>query len=865
MESNSRLKLFISYSHLDGEHIKSFEKQLAPLKDSDLIEAWYDRKILAGDDYQNTIDNNLENADIICLCISANFLDSSACKKEKKKALELSIKKNIQIIPIILSHCGWLDDKELCTRLALPTDGKPVSSFKDPSEAWHDVYNGIKNILLAENAIRNLNINDEFKLFLQDTELLAKAHSQKEKVLLDDIFIFPNLIKYDELQEFEKKINSEKIIEEFSAYSKIMISGEDQSGKTFLCKKIYCELRSKNFIPIYLSMKYSEFQENAVSILNKGFHEQFSNALDITDSYITRKVVPIVDDFHLIKNKEKFLKELEKYKNIIVIVDSIFALNFKNENINKSFNLFKITELNPWLRYELIKKWVNLSDRLNNLEQLPNNIYKTIDEKTELIDHTLGKIISSGIMPAYPFVILSVISYYETFERPLEQEITSQGYCYQALIFLYLRKQGVKNDEIDTYMNFLTEISYYFFDKKTQSLPESDFLEFQKLYLDKFILPVELDILLKKLNESRIFGLDNLNNYRFYYAYIYYYFIAKYLAEHLELCKSTISNLIQNLHKNENAYIVIFVIHHSKNSTILDEIIGAATNLFKNHEAITLVKDELTFFDKQIENLMKEILPPLNTTPEEVRKKQLETQELIENNRDKTEEQNETNEATELAKELRRGVRTVEVMGRILKNRAGSLEKDKLKFIFQEAMFVHLRILASFLKLISDEKEQVSIIRFIQKRLEIISEKISKEKGRKPGKDTLDKLARIIFWNTNYNVIYGFILKIIHSLGSDKLYSVVDEVCIKVNTPVSFLVKHGILMWYNKNLQIDRIAGEIESARYSELSRKIIRRLIVRHASMHVIDYKERQRIETKLHVPSEKLLLEKIKSEKAS
>jgi hypothetical protein len=68
------LKIFISYSHRDETHIEEFRKHLQPLKDSGLVEEWYDRRILAGEDYEKEINNNLEDADIICLFISANFL-----------------------------------------------------------------------------------------------------------------------------------------------------------------------------------------------------------------------------------------------------------------------------------------------------------------------------------------------------------------------------------------------------------------------------------------------------------------------------------------------------------------------------------------------------------------------------------------------------------------------------------------------------------------------------------------------------------------------------------------------------------------------------------------------------------------------
>ena len=49
----------------------------------------------------------------------------------------------------------------------------------------------------------------------------------------------------------------------------------------------------------------------------------------------------------------------------------------------------------------------------------------------------------------------------------------------------------------------------------------------------------------------------------------------------------------------------------------------------------------------------------------------------------------------------------------------------------------------------------------------------------------------MIFWNTNFQVVYSFIDKIIRSLGSDKLISIIDEVCENQKTPAAFLVLHG--------------------------------------------------------------------------
>ena len=94
MEEKTKLKLFISYSHRDnGEipFINEFKKHISPFKANGLLEDWYDREIFPGEDFEIEINNNLDDADIICLFISADFLFSEYCMKEKDKADRKSV------------------------------------------------------------------------------------------------------------------------------------------------------------------------------------------------------------------------------------------------------------------------------------------------------------------------------------------------------------------------------------------------------------------------------------------------------------------------------------------------------------------------------------------------------------------------------------------------------------------------------------------------------------------------------------------------------------------------------------------------------------------------------------------------------
>jgi len=851
MEQNKKLKLFISYSHQDNldesPYINQFKKHIAPLKDNGLIEEWYDREILAGEDYQNKIDNKLEEADIICLFISADFLSSPACKEEKKKTLELRKKKGIPVIPIILSHCGWLDDKDISKPLALPTDGKTVSSFQDRNEAWYDVYIELKKIIEKEMKIRQLKTTEGFENFLQNTEMLTKAHSRKERVFLDDIFIPLELDKHDTLREYEEKMSSEKLLKNLLDYPKIVIAGEGQSGKTTLCKMIFKELRKKNFVPVYISSRKSQLRGIIKNKISDSFDEQYVGVNGIIE-IDQERIIPIIDDFHFAKNKEKYINDLSMYPCCIIVVDDIFAINIESEELIGSFTYFKISELKPTLRYKLIKKWQSLTDK-----EIRDN-YEGIDRTTELINSILGKTIGKGIMPAYPFFILSAMVTYETFAMPLDQEITSQGHCYQAFIYFYLMKMGVRNDEIDTYINFLTELAFYFYREKKYELSTDDFTTFMKLYLEKYNLPIKQEILLK--NVRLIISVDSFSNYSFRYPYLYYFFAAKYLAEHSDnnQVNEEIEKIMNNLHVEENAYIAVFVAHHSKNVKILEKIKHNASCLFDKCKSATLTKDEVKFFDEQADIIVKAVLPLNNATPERERMERLKMEDDLEQSQKDVEQKEDSDKEDSLKTELRRSIKTVEVMGCIIKNRAGSLERTKLEEIFKEAMNVHLRSLSYFFEIIKNENEQKALIDSISEILKKITEE-SDERKRKPSDEELRKIARVIFWNLNFFVVYSIIHKIVHSVGSDKLIEISKKVCDEINTPAAFIVKHGILMWYDKNIQVNEVAQSINKKEFSKIARSAIKFMVVDYSYLHQINYQDKQRLENKLRIPSRKLL----------
>jgi hypothetical protein len=867
-ESDTKLKLFISYSHQDNTEsrpfVKEFKKHLAPLKSNGLVEEWYDREILGGDDFQEKIDNKLENAHIICLFISANFLDSHPCMDEKRKALEFRKMKGIPVVPIILSPCGWLDT-DLKKIIAFPTDGKPITSFSDRDAAWQDVYENLKRVINRENKLRRLALRDTFKNFLDDAEIFTNAHSQKEIVTLNDIYVNTELKKFDSSKKHIETITSDELTDNLFREHKIILAGENQSGKTALCKRVFCKVRKLNFIPVYVPSKTISLKGKIDNLFLDLLHEQYENFDDKEIDF--EKIIPIIDDFHYINEKEKQIKRLIRYSRCIIVVDDIFSLNIKDEELILAFTTFKMKELKPSIRIELIQKWVSLSDKKVEID------YKELDKHVELIDITLGRNIGKGFLPAYPFFIISTLFTYDTYSLPLNQDITSQGHCYQAFIYYYLTtKRHVKFDEIDTYLNFLSELAFYMHHVKKNELSYLDFSVFMEGYTKKYNFPIERDILLDNLYE--IVGSDSLNNYSFRYSCFYYYFVAKALSEHLSEPegKEKLKNILNNLHVDENAYIAVFLIHHSKNIDIFNEIEIVSSSLFGKFNPATLAKDEMTFFDSESHNIVKALLPPAHYTPEMERERRLKIQDQLEasNDSEESKESEKIKKSIEEKKEdysknddlvdkkntslidLRKAIKTVEVMGCVIRNRAGSLERDKLQKLFLCGMNVHLRALSSFIEIIKDEKEQKLLIDFISKRLSMLDE--GKDPSQRLSEEKRQKIALNIFWNLNFFVVYGVIFKIVHSLGSDRLIEISNQVCDQIDNPAAFLVKHGILMGYVKNLEISEFEARIGDKEFSDIANKAAKMLVVDFCSLNKVSYRDLQRIESNLNIPRYRL-----------
>jgi TIR domain-containing protein len=208
--SDFSINLFYSYSHADEGHRIDMEKYLTLLRREGVLKEWYDRKILPGQKITEVIHQQLIKADIIIFLVSIDFLNSDSCHEEWELAKSLAKVSKKSLISIIVRDCPWSDFDNMSDYLVLPTDGKSVSSFSEKDSAWSYVYSGIKAVV--EDIRSTFELKDEFK---NKISLLEFCSQTNEAFTLNDLFVFPNLIKPSDSIEDELQLrNSNDILKE---------------------------------------------------------------------------------------------------------------------------------------------------------------------------------------------------------------------------------------------------------------------------------------------------------------------------------------------------------------------------------------------------------------------------------------------------------------------------------------------------------------------------------------------------------------------------------------------------------------------------------------------------------------------------
>jgi hypothetical protein len=140
-DANSPLKIFISYSHKDEIFKDELVTMLAGLQARGIVDPWQDRRIEAGDEWNTSIQDAMNECDLALLLVSPDYIASRFIREEEQpKLLQRREEMLARVIPIIVRPCLWQSEPVLKDLQALPKDGEAIVTFSkedgERDKAW---------------------------------------------------------------------------------------------------------------------------------------------------------------------------------------------------------------------------------------------------------------------------------------------------------------------------------------------------------------------------------------------------------------------------------------------------------------------------------------------------------------------------------------------------------------------------------------------------------------------------------------------------------------------------------------------------------------------------------------------------------
>ena len=738
------INLFISYCHADNLHESEARKTLQPLVAEKRLRVRSDQNLLAGQKIRKTNDEKLLQSDIVLFLLTRDFIASQECRREwdlAKKEKDSGLER--RRIPLLISDCPWrelLKDEDL---LVIPQDAKPLLSYHNSDEAWTEVYEKIKQVIL--DLEKTFTSRTEFRLFLEQTEIIGD-----HDVSLSSSYVFGRVHSYvrtdpTELGNLEGKIpNLERILEE----DKVIIHGEPMSGKTALAKMLCIRQLERDQPVLYIDAKRQSGRWN-LKELQRVFEDQFFGSWEQWLHQSTKLIV--IDDLTKDKDAVKFLEtQKSTFQRIIITMDTdIHRIFYSTEQRLKSYTEMQLREINRSHQEEIIRK---------TLKQATGRDIS--DGEVDIVERKLNEIIDTRIIPRYPFYVLSVIQALQSF-MPQDTNITSHAHCYYIFILGRLMKVGIENDDgsINACLNFAEYLAKAIFDRREQGEAPNNtwFKDFVQYYQQRYIISDEH---VQRMCDPR-YGIINESE-GFKVRYMEFYFLGRFLARNSMEEDSILRKMCERSEVERYHLTLLFVIHHADDHEILENI---ALNTMCSLERVPpakLDRSETNRFQKLITSLKKNVLT--DRSVEEQRKIS-----RVDSDDEDHEDISEDSDSEYEADEILRVLKNNRILGQVLRSRHGNIEKRALKELIEAIADGGLRVVNAVL---SSAEEIDAFAQWVEaKYSQFDSEHIRRE------------LTRISFLWTMKNIEM-----IVDAVNKGEVRPILEEVVRERDTPAYDLI-----------------------------------------------------------------------------
>lgn len=163
-----RNRVFISYSHMDAEHLKRLRVHLRPLERDHIIEVWDDTQISPGASWRDAISDALSSAQVAILLISADFLASDfIMDNELPPLLEAASSAGTTVLCVPVNPSRFNRTPQLSQFQAVNDPNRPLSvlPFAEQEAVWVRVADAVEAVFEEREAAEGWLVRNERTVF----------------------------------------------------------------------------------------------------------------------------------------------------------------------------------------------------------------------------------------------------------------------------------------------------------------------------------------------------------------------------------------------------------------------------------------------------------------------------------------------------------------------------------------------------------------------------------------------------------------------------------------------------------------------------------------------------------------------------
>lgn len=575
--------------------------------------------------------------------------------------------------------------------------------------------------LLIENPRRidrRLQLRGQFRAFLDEMDD-PLTHPRLPQLRLSDIYSYPDLRKLasgaednhpQREQRVTKRVRSEDVVDELSPHARVFITGGDRAGKTSICRRLVLDLHAQGCAPVLLNGRDMPKMATAKafrSVLHTALKTQYERLSPGQFEQLEgQRRVLILDDLQdgpsdPVEQRGLLQLASSAVEQIIVVASDDFYLELLSQrgqdaSVLLSYERYDICELGYQRLETLAHRWMSLGV----CEPDPASIR---DRTLELCEQVQSVLALAGL-PHTPWLLLVVLEQSDQAEQPFYAARSGNyGHLYHAVITVALSRSRMPQFDLAGKFIYLANLAHRLHAAQRPTISRVEASEFHRAHCERFGLSFDYDRVIGDLVATRMLRLDD-GEVSFRSKWVYCFFVAWWLDRNraTDEAKETILRLTTQLYHETSANILVFLAHFGNDPLVINQMREAASNMFSDAPLATLAADVAPLSQlNRVGSFFQ--LPP--TTPDANRRllQDLRDESTVRRERKSLDgryvdaapdpDPDERAEVNRRIRLVRAALKTIPILGQVLRNGVTSLEETTKRAILQEILALGRRVM----------------------------------------------------------------------------------------------------------------------------------------------------------------------------